>query len=134
MTMTVLLIDDHDIVRAGLRQMIQMDRRLRITCEASSGIEGVHLAAEHQPDLVFTDLRLPDIQGEEVVRQILERHPEARVVVVSGFIEMEQVQSLLAAGVKGILGKTRACYEMRIALDAILTGGTFVSPSLRGKG
>jgi DNA-binding NarL/FixJ family response regulator len=131
MTMTVLLIDDHDIVRAGLRQMIQMDRRLRITCEASTGEEGVRFANENEPELVITDLHLPDIQGEEVVRRILESHPAARIMVVSGFIEVDQVKALQALGVKGILGKTRACHELRDALDAIFTGGTFVSPSLR---
>lgn len=131
MALTTLLIDDHDIVRAGLRQVIQMDGRLRIVAEAENAGDALRLFEFHKPEIVVTDLRLPDMPGVDMVRHMRTVHPAARIVVVSGFIDGDEARALLETGAMAILGKTRACYEFGPAMDSLLAGQTYISPSLR---
>ena len=109
----VLLVDDHPVVRVGLRVVIEQDPRLAVVGEAATGREAVRLAAELRPDVVVLGLGLPDVGDPEVVRAIKERDPAARVLIVSMHGDGEHVLGMLDAGIDGYLLKQSPPAELR---------------------
>ena len=109
----VLLVDDHPIVRTGMRYVLEQDGRLRVIGEASSGREAVRLASDLRPDIILMDINLPDISGLEATRQIKTNSPASRVLVVSLYKESEYVLGMLEAGADGYLIKHCDPVELR---------------------
>ena len=109
----LLLVDDHPVVRAGLRAVLEADGRLAVAGEAATGREAVRLAAALRPDVVLMDLGLPDVSGLEALRAIKEQVPGARVLVVSAHAEEEHVLGVLDAGADGYLLKHCPPQELR---------------------
>ncbi len=101
----LLLVDDHLVVRLGLRGLLETQDDMVVVAEASGGMEAVEAHAVHQPDLVLMDLRMPDMGGAEATRKIREAFPDARVLVLTTFDSDEDIYHALEAGAAGYLLK-----------------------------
>lgn len=124
---TVLLADDHTLVRAGIRTLLEELPDVRIVAEASDGREAVALAASVRPDVVVMDIAMPELNGIEATTRILEQVPTARVLILSMHRSEDFVRRALAAGASGYLVKDSAPLELQLAMDAIARDETYVS-------
>ncbi len=124
----VMLMDDHNIVREGLRVLLERQPDIRVVAEAGSVDEA--LQAEVEPDVVVADLVLPDGRGAEVVRRLHERFPGAAVLVLSMIDNPADVQLCLTSGAKGYLMKEAAGTELTDAVRAVSSGHEYLHPAL----
>lgn len=128
---SVLVGDDHPVVRAGLRLIIDgLQPEFSVLAEAGDGRSLVEAAAAHRPDLVLVDVTMPDLNGVEATRQILERSPRTRVIAVTMHKSQRQVTEMLRAGARGYLLKGDPPGLVHAALRAVVAGGTFLSPNV----
>jgi len=126
----VLLVDDHVLVRAGIRTLLDQLPGVAVVAEASDGREALQLAAEHQPDLVILDVAMPVLNGIETTARLHRQFPAIRVLVLSMHSNEEYVQQALRAGAAGYLLKKSAVAELEAALRAVQAGRTYLSPAL----
>jgi DNA-binding NarL/FixJ family response regulator len=128
---SVLIGDDHPVVRAGLRLIVDgLQPEFSVLAEAGDGRSLVEAAAAHRPDLVLVDVTMPDLNGVEATRQILERSSRTRVIAVTMHKSQRQVTEMLRAGAKGYLLKGDPPGLVHAALRAVVAGGTFLSPNV----
>ncbi|HUU09807.1 MAG TPA: response regulator transcription factor [Phycisphaerae bacterium] len=132
MDLKILLVDDHQIIREGLRSLIEKERGMKVVGEAANGREAVRLARELAPDVVVMDVSMPDLNGIEATRQIASRVPAARVVALSMHSDRRFVAEMLRAGALGYLLKESAFDELARAVRAVAAGGTYLSPAVAG--
>ncbi len=118
MTIRVLLADDHQIVRQGLRALLAAQPDVQVVAEAGDGREAVQLAEEHRPDVAVLDLSMPLLNGLEATRQIQSRVPEVAVVILSMHPDEEYVRQALQAGALGYVLKQSADSELKMAIRA----------------
>ncbi len=133
MPITILLAEDHKIVREGTRQLLEQYTDLRIVGEAADGVEAVHMAAELHPDVIVMDVRLPALNGIEATRAITARWPAIHVLVLSAYDNDGYVFPLLEAGASGYLLKTASGVELADAIRMVHAGGTALSPRIADK-
>ncbi len=119
----VLLVDDHAVVRAGYRLLLQNAPEIEVVAEADSGELGCRLFAELSPDVVIMDLTLPGIGGLEAIRRIVQRDPKAKVLVFSMHDDILFVEQALAAGARGYVTKSSAPHVLVAAVKQIVAGG-----------
>ena len=119
----MLLVDDHAVVRAGYRMLLQQAREIEVVGEAESGEQACRLFVELAPDVVVMDLALPGIGGLEALRRIVQRDPAARVLVFSMHEEAAFVEQALAAGARGYVAKTSAPQVLVAAVKQVAAGG-----------
>jgi two-component system invasion response regulator UvrY len=119
----VLLVDDHAVVRAGYRMLLQNAPEIEVVAEADSGELGCRLFAELAPDVVIMDLTLPGIGGLEAIRRIVQREPRAKVLVFSMHEDTLFVEQALAAGARGYVTKSSAPHVLVAAVKQIAAGG-----------
>jgi DNA-binding NarL/FixJ family response regulator len=112
MRIKLLLVDDHALVREGLRAVLAQDRRIEIVGEAGDGSQAVTMVREHQPDVVLLDLLLPGVNGIDATRQILAENPHTKVIILSSVQEFFKVQICLEAGAFDYLVKTSPAEEL----------------------
>lgn len=124
----VLVVDDHDLFRAGLASYLGTQPDIEVVGQASGGRLGVKLAAELKPDVVLMDVRMPDLDGPQATRQILERRPETRVVVLTVVSEDADVAAAMEAGACGFLAKDTAIDGIVVAVRAAAEGAAWLSP------
>lgn len=115
----ILLVDDHDIVRQGLRAIIENQPGWEVVGEASTGREAVAMAKQMGPDVVVLDVAMPDLNGLEATRQILDAIPQSEVLILTMYDSDELVHDVLAAGARGYLLKSNAGAELVAAIDAL---------------
>lgn len=127
---TILLADDHAMVRAGLRRLVESKEGLRVIAEAGDGEEAVQRVAETQPDLAVMDISMPRVSGVEAVRRIRQDYPRTRCLMVSMHETWPHVEHALQAGASGYVVKTAAPSELLGAIDAVLSGKTYLSPAV----
>lgn len=125
---TVLLVDDHPLVRAGLTTLIATTDDLQIVGEAAGGEQAVEMAADLEPEVVLMDLSMPGMDGVEATRLILGAHPEIRVVVLTSFADEERVSDALAAGAVGYLLKDCDAREVIVAIRSASQGHAPLDP------
>ncbi|MGH7618439.1 MAG: response regulator [Gemmatimonadaceae bacterium] len=125
----VLLADDHAVVRAGLKSVLSMARDVTVVGEAGTGRDAVALAKQLQPDVVVMDLSMPDGNGTEATKQVLEDCPNARVLVLTMHSEDDYLVHAIEAGASGYLVKTDAERELVNAVRAVAHGDTYVRPN-----
>jgi DNA-binding NarL/FixJ family response regulator len=130
----VLIVDDCEPFRQFIGTKLQTNPQLRIMKEACDGAEAVQQAQELQPDLILLDIGLPTINGIEAARRILQYAPETKILFVSEQRSPDIVKEALRTGAGGYVIKSKAATELLPAVDAVLQGKQFVSPSLTGPG
>jgi DNA-binding NarL/FixJ family response regulator len=126
----VLLVDDDDLMRAGLRAVLSSDDSVEVAGEASDGREAVGIAARLSPDVVLMDVRMPNMDGIAATREVLERVPSARVIVLTTFEEDDYIFGSLSAGASGFLLKRTRPEELIAAIHTIAAGEALLSPSV----
>ncbi|MDI6101313.1 response regulator transcription factor [Actinoplanes sp. NEAU-A12] len=126
----ILLVDDHPVVRMGLRGMLDAEPDLTVVGEASSGAEGVELALAERPDIVLMDLRMPGGDGVEATGRILSSAPGVRVMVLTTFESDRDILRAIEAGASGYLLKDASPRELADAVRAAARGETVLAPSV----
>jgi len=129
----IVLVDDHPIVLAGIRALIQSAPGLTLVGEATSGEAAVAVIRKAMPDIAVVDLSIPGISGIELVRQVVKEQPAVKVLVLTLHDESVYVRQALEAGVRGYLVKRSAADELVRAIRAIAAGGIYLDPAIAGK-
>ncbi|MDX1520043.1 MAG: response regulator transcription factor [Anaerolineae bacterium] len=129
----LILADDHAVVRAGTKQLLERQPDFNIVGEASDGEEAVRLAHELQPDVVVMDVRMPRMSGVEATRRIKEECPNVNVLVLTAHDDDEYVFALLQAGANGYLLKTAEFDELVKAIHTVVSGQSALAPEVTGK-
>jgi two-component system, NarL family, response regulator NreC len=130
MTIRILLVDDHVVLRAGLRMLLSADAEVAIVGEAETGREGVRLAQELRPDVVLMDISMPDMNGIEATRRIKESAPGIAVLALTMHEDDQYFFEMLAAGASGYVPKRAAPNDLIAAIHAVRDGGMFLFPSV----
>lgn len=125
---TVLLAEDHEIVREGLRMLLEAEGDIAVVGEAETGRRAVALARKLHPDVVVMDIAMPLLNGLEATRQILKAVPATRVVILSAHSDDAYVEQVIAMGAAGYLIKQTSAYVLSRAIREVQTGHTFFSP------
>jgi DNA-binding NarL/FixJ family response regulator len=126
----VLLADDHVIVRRGLRALIEQDPRISVIDEAGDGRETLEKIGRHAPDVVVMDIGMPNLNGIETTRQIRNRYPDVKVVILTMHASEEYVKAVIDAGASAYVLKQAAPSELSLAIEAARQGGSYLSPSI----
>ena len=126
----VVLIDDHEIVRNGLKYALDGDPSIAVVGEAGDGASGVRMVEQTRPDVVLLDVRLPNASGVEVCGQLAERVPDARVVILSAFGDDELVYQCVKAGARGYVLKDIVNFDLKKMLQAVVRGESVIDPRL----
>jgi DNA-binding NarL/FixJ family response regulator len=126
----VLIVDDHAIVREGLKAVLQIDPRLEVVGESANGRQAIQMARSLRPDVVLMDLIMPVTDGIEATRQIAAQWPASKVLVLSSYPEKDLVERALAAGATGYLLKHSASSELLKAIHQVHRGAAFFSASI----
>ncbi|HEY2678216.1 MAG TPA: response regulator transcription factor [Steroidobacteraceae bacterium] len=127
---TVLLVDDHAVVREGYRQLLERDHRLAVVGEAASAAEAMRLDGELQPDVIVLDIALPGISGIEILRRVLSRRPQACVLMFSMYQDGIYATRAINAGARGYVSKSSAPDLLVEAVRAVATGRRYLSPDV----
>ncbi len=127
---SVMLVDDHAVVRMGFRLLLEGTDDLRVVAEAQSGEEAVRLCPEARPDVVVMDLSMPGIGGLEAINRILSKVPDAKILVLSAHEDTAHPRRALAAGAKGYLTKRSAAEELINAIRTVARGKNYIEPSM----
>lgn len=130
---SVVVVDDHEIVRAGLRTLLGRESDIHIAGMASTGEEGLDLVDETNPDVVVVDFGLPRMSGVELCEEILRRHPGKPVLILTTFLEDEVIQKSLEAGAKGYVYKDVEAKELKRAIRAVANGEAVLDPKVAGR-
>ena len=126
----VLLADDHTLVRAGLRKLLESIPDVEVVGEAADGLALLALAAQERPGIVLMDIAMPGLNGLEATARLLRDWPEVRVLILSMHQNEEYVRKALRHGAAGYLLKDSAPTELDLALKAVLRGETYLSPAV----
>jgi len=128
----VLIADDHKILREGLRHIIQNDLHFEVVALATDGRNAIALASDLHPDLILMDISMPDLNGVEATRQILEMSPQVKIIALSMHTSKEFVSKMLKAGAAGYLLKDCAVDELGDAIRCVLANKIYISPDIAG--
>ena len=126
----LLIVDDHPVVRDGLRGMVAAEPDLEVVGEAGNGLEALALVPRVRPDVALVDLRMPELDGVATIRALRERHPEVRVLVLTTFDGERDVVSAIEAGATGYLLKDAPRAELFRAVRAAARGESVLAPEV----
>ena len=129
----VLLVDDHEVVRDGVKALINANDDMTVVAEAGTVAEAIEAARRFEPDIVVMDVRLPDGSGIEACREIRADHPETRVVMLTSYPDEEAVLSAIVAGASGYLLKQIRARDLVAALEAVGRGESLLDPAVTEK-
>ncbi len=130
MTTRILLVDDHAVVRSGLRMLLENERDVEIIGEAASAHEAIEAAMKLQPNVILMDIGLPDLSGIDATREIKKRVPDAAIVALTIHEDEEYFFKMLEAGATGYVPKRAAPDELLTAIRAAANGQVYLYPSL----
>lgn len=128
----IVLADDHEMVRAGLRTLLEKHPGIQVVGEAADGRELLELVRNLAPEIVITDITMPAMNGVEATRRLLETAPHAKVIALSMHSERPFVTAMLRAGASAYLLKNSAASELLLAIAAVQRGETYLSPKIAG--
>ncbi|HEX6529261.1 MAG TPA: response regulator transcription factor [Burkholderiales bacterium] len=128
MPIRVLIADDHAVVAEGLRHLVEAEKDIEVVACVGDGREAVQQSRDLQPDVVLMDLSMPELNGADATRAILERDPRCRVIVLSMYSQREYVRRALKAGAAGYVVKRSAAKEVVEAIRAVHAGQRYLSP------
>jgi DNA-binding NarL/FixJ family response regulator len=129
-TIRLLLADDHRLMRAGLRALLQSLAHVQVVAEAGNGYEALQLAEQHQPDIVIMDIGMEGLNGLEATARMAKLTPAPRVIVLSMHANEEYVRRALQAGATGYLLKGAEPSELEFAIQAVMRGETYLTPAV----
>src|SRR5690348_12421106 len=124
----ILVADDHEVVRHGLRALLEAQPGWRVCGEAASGREAVAVALNLRPDLAILDIGMPDLNGLDATREILAQVPTMKVLILSLYESEQTVQAVMNSGARGYLLKSDASRDLVRAADALRNGKAFFTP------
>lgn len=130
MSVRVLMVDDHDVVRRGIRSVLSSEADLEVVGEAAAGMEAVQKAEELRPDLILLDISLPDINGIDVAVRIRRVAPESQILFLSQHDSIQVANEALKTGARGFVAKSEAARELTGAIRTVLSGSIFLSDRL----
>ena len=126
----ILIVDDHDVVRSGLKALLRTSEEYAVVGEAADGEEALRLVEELTPDIVLTDISMPRLDGIGATRLITQRHPQVKVIVLTVYEDEEYVYQILRAGASGYLLKNASKNQIFEAIEAVMSGERFFSPGI----
>jgi len=126
----ILLADDHTVMRAGLRALLERQPNLEVVGEAENGRKTVELASSHVPDVVVMDIAMPNLNGVEATRRMVSKQPTISVVILSMYSDESYVMRALEAGARAYLLKDSAVTDLIRAIEAVSQGKSFFSPRI----
>ena len=129
----ILFADDHEMVRIGVSAYLSSQTDMEVIAEADDGRDAVRLALELRPDIILMDLVMKEMDGIEATRQIMEQWPEAKIIVVTSFIDDNKVYPALEAGAKSYMLKTSKASEIADAIRKTYRGESILEPEVTGK-
>ena len=129
----VLVVDDHALLRTGVANIINQEPDLRVVAEAGSGVEALEAFERYHPDVTLLDLRMPVMEGVEVVRRIRERDPRARVIVLTTYDTDDEIERALKAGAKAYVLKDISADDLVSCIRDVLAGKTYLAPAAAAK-
>lgn len=127
---SVLVVDDHELVRTGICRMLEDHDEIKVIGQAESGEDAIQLTRQYQPDVVLLDVNMPGIGGVETTRRILQSVPNTHILAVSGLAEEPYPSLLLKAGAKGYITKGAPLAEMVRAIKKVIQGGKYFSADI----
>jgi two-component system, NarL family, response regulator LiaR len=129
----VLIVDDHAVVREGLRTFLELQDGIEIAGEAGDGAQAIKLASELEPDVILMDLVMPGVDGVTAMRAVRKRSPRSRVIVLTSFLDDERLMPAIEAGADGYLLKDVEPSELARAIRTAQTGEAMIAPSVAGR-
>ena len=129
----IMLVDDHYLVRMGLRSIIALEPDMTVVAEASTGEQARILYRQHRPDVTLMDLRLPGINGSETVHEIRMEFPDARIMMISTYVGDEEIYGALQAGAMAYLVKTVQREELTAAIRKVAAGQRHIPPEVAAR-
>lgn len=127
---TVLVADDHGIVREGLRHLLEAEEDIEVCAEASDGREVLDQVAKYQPEVVVLDITMPRLGGLETLERMRARHPDVKVILLSVHSDPPFIQSAISLGADGYVLKNGRAAEVVTAVRAVTKGGSYFSPAV----
>lgn len=128
----ILLVDDHSLVRDGVRALLEREREFRVVGEAQDGRSAIEQALKVQPDVVVMDIAMPDLNGIEATRQLVARIPQIKVIGLSAHVDKRFVLEMLRAGAAGYLQKDCAYRSLVQAIRTVAGGHSYLTPEITG--
>ncbi|MGE7767560.1 response regulator [Peribacillus sp. NPDC096540] len=129
----VLFVDDHEMVRIGVSAYLSAQADIEVIGEADNGLKAVELAMELRPDIILMDLVMPEMDGIEATKRIIEKWPEAKIIIVTSFLDDEKVYPALEAGATSYMLKTSKASEIARAVRSTFQGQSVLEPEVKGK-
>ena len=119
--MKILLVDDHEMVRLGLKSYFDLQDDVEVVGEASNGSQGIELSLALRPDVIVMDIVMPEMNGIDATLVILKEWPEAKILIVTSYLDNEKIMPVLNAGARGYMLKTSSADELFISLKTVKT-------------
>ncbi len=132
-SIAVILADDHKLVRAGIKSLLENIPGVKVVGEASNGRESIELTGKLKPDMVFLDIAMPELNGLQAAERIKKEYPDVDIIILSMHLDEEYVIQALKVGASGYLLKDSAPGELELALDKIMRGKVYISPAIPGE-
>ena len=132
MAIRILIADDHGLMRAGLRALLEDEQDIQVVAEGESGEEALRLTGELQPDMVLLDIGMPGMDGIETTRRLKRLNPQLRVLILTVYEEESLLREAMQAGASGYILKRAAEEELVTAIRAVWRGGTYIHPAMTG--
>ena len=129
----IMIVDDHPIVRSGLKNIISDEKDMQIVCEASTGNQAMEMVSKIEMDIIVLDISLPDISGFEILTRLNNLYPDIPVLMLSVMSEDLYASKTLKAGASGFINKESAPEELIVAIRRIISGNHYISPQFAEK-
>jgi len=129
----IVIAEDQTLVRQGLRSLLESEKNIKVVAEAGDGIEAIRLVEKHKPDLVLLDLAMPKMSGLSALRDIKNRYPETKILVLTFHSSEEYILEAFESGADGYCLKKDSHAELLAAIKNILSGKSFISPAISSK-
>ncbi len=130
MTIRIILVDDHTLVRAGFRSLLEALEDVKIVAEANNGYDAIELVRQYHPDVVLMDIAMPGINGLETTERIRREFQDIRIILLSMYTNEEYVLQAVRIGAAGYIVKDADSSEFELAIRSVASGGAYLSPSI----
>ena len=129
-TIKLMLVDDHDVIRTGLRSFLETQPGFEVIAEAKNGLQALEKARETLPDIVLMDITMPDMDGMEATRQLKKLYPDCQILVLTVHADKQYFMKMLSEGASGYITKQAAADELVAAIQAVAAGHVYLQPAL----